>query len=114
MKLVFNQVKTIEQCFDSAHDHIQTAKQNGSHAVTGLDPHGFRNRVTEYAALFFIQANWKKTDLISCPRRAEHYGVAVGTVMERTVHIDDVGDQYLTILKNARAVATSRPLETFA
>lgn len=115
MKLTFQPTKTIGQCFDDAHAHIETAKQNGSGAVADLNPLGFRNRVTEYAALFYIRDNWKKTDHITCPRRADHYGVEVGTTMDRTVHVGDLKDgQYLKILKDARAVAVSRPLETFA
>ena len=106
MKLKFQEIKTIQDCFNDALIHIRNAKERGSLAVINPNTAAFRNRVVSYAVLFYIKNNWKKTDLIECEYRAAHYGVAVGTVMNRQVEIGDVNIQtYTKLMKQARSIS---------
>lgn len=116
MKLKFCEVKPMQQCFEEAFEHILNAKKRGSSGLTKIkNLSGYRNRVVSYAVLFYLRGNWKKTDLIDCELRAAHYGVALGTVMERTVEYGDINTtQYIKLLKQARKISQSADMSAFA
>lgn len=113
MRFVFSQNKTMEQCFDEALTHIQTAKRNGSHAVTGLSQLGFRRRVTQYAVMFYM-GNWAKLDHINCQLRADHYGVGIGDTIKRPVNSNELEiSEQASLLKSARDISLKRDMATF-
>lgn len=116
MKLKFCEVKPMQQCFDEAFERILAGKKRGACGLAKIkNLSGYRNRIVSYTVLFYLQGNWKKTDLIDCPYRASHYGVPLGTVMERTVELGDINTtQYLKLLKQARKISQNADMSAFA
>ena len=116
MKIKFHEVKSMQECFNEALNHIRNCINNRSSGVANIkNPSGFRNRVTSYAVIYYLSSNWKKTDVIECEDRATHYGKPIGTVMERTVAIGDIKtSKYLELLKCARQISLNTEPQLFS
>ena len=92
------------ECVQNASDHISRCIANNTTGVIDLENKSqVKNRIVEYAALYFVQANYYSELVIECEDLANHYNKPIGTVVKKSVGIGQLSDtEYASILKCAK------------
>lgn len=100
----FKQTISMLECIYNATSHIKRCIDNKSTGVIDLENQSqVKNRIVEYAALYFVQSNYYSELSIECEDLAIHYNKAIGTVIKKTVGIGQLSDnEYASILKQAK------------
>jgi len=80
--------KTMTECLYEAYQHIHRCIDNETRGVRDLDNKTkVKNRIIEYAKMYYVEANYWVVDRIECQARAYHYGVPMGTEIKHPVSI---------------------------
>lgn len=100
----FNQTISMLECIHNATNHIKRCIENKSTGVIDLENQSqVKNRIVEYAALYFVQSNYYSELLIECEDLAIHYNKHIGTVIKKSIGIGQLSDnEYASILKHAK------------
>ena len=108
MKIVYAVNKSLLECFKDALNQINQCKISGSKPVMSLNKSAYRNRVVDRCLIIYLQANYKKHDVIECEYRAEHHGVKIGSTLKHNISITDISvRKQAEILKRARSISQS-------
>lgn len=100
----FKQTISMLECVHNASDHINRCIANKTTGVIDLENKSqVKNRIVEYAALYFVQSNYYSELVIECEDLASHHNKPIGTVIKKTVGIGQLSDsEYASILKCAK------------
>lgn len=100
----FNQTISMLECVHNASEHINRCIANKTTGVIDLENKSqVKNRIVEYAALYFVQSNYYSQLVIECEDLAAHYNKPIGTVIKKSVGIGQLSDkEYASILKCAK------------
>ena len=100
----FKQTISMLECVHNASDHINRCIANKTTGVIDLDNKSqVKNRIVEYAALYFVQSNYYSELVIECEDLVMHYGKPIDTVIKKLVGIGQLSDsEYASILKCAK------------
>lgn len=100
----FKQTISMLECVHNASDHINRCIDNKTTGVIDLENKSqAKNRIVEYAALYFVQANYYSELSIECEDLVNHYNKPIGTVIKKSVGIGKLSDkEYASILKCAK------------
>ena len=92
------------ECVHNASDHIKRCITNKTTGVIDLENKSqVKNRIVEYAALYFVQSNYYSELVIECEDLVNHYNKPIGTVIKKSVGIGKLSDkEYASILKCAK------------
>ena len=108
----FNQTISMLECVHNASNHIKRCIDNKSTGVIDLENKSqVKNRIVEYAALYFVQSNYYSELSIECEDLAIHYNKHIGTVIKKSVGIGQLSDnEYASILKCAKKLIDLKTL----
>lgn len=100
----FKQTISMLECVHNASNHIKRCIDNKTTGIIDLENKSqVKNRIVEYAALYFVQSNYYSEISIECEDLASHHNKAIGTVIKKTVGIGQLSDhEYASILKCAK------------
>lgn len=100
----FKQTISMLECVHNASVHINRCIANRTTVVIDLENKSqVKNRIVEYAALYFVQANYYSQLEIECEDLVNHYNKPIGTVIKKSVGIGQLSDsEYASILKHAK------------
>ena len=100
------------ECVHNASNHIKLCIANKTTGVIDLENKSqVKNRIVEYAALYFVQSNYYSELLIECEDLASHHNKPIGTVVKKTVGIGQLSDNdYASILKCAKKLVDLKML----
>lgn len=100
----FKQTISMLECVQNASNHIKRCINNKTTGVIDLDNNAqVKNRIVEYAALYFVQSNYYSDLIIECEDLAMHYNKPIGTAINKSVGIGQLSDhEYASILKCAK------------
>lgn len=100
----FTQTISMLECVHNASDHINRCIDNKTTGVIDLENKSqVKNRIVEYAALYFVQSNYYSELVIECEDLANHYDKHIGTIVKKSVGIGRLSDkEYASILKCAK------------
>ena len=100
----FKQTVSMLECVHNASSHIKRCINNKTTGVIDLNNNAqVKNRIVEYVALYYVQANYYSELSIECEDLAVHYNKPIGTVIKKAVGIGQLSDnEYATILKHAK------------
>lgn len=100
----FNQTISMLECVHNASVHINRCIANKTTGVIDLENKSqVKNRIVEYAAMYFVQSNYYSELSIECEDLANHYNKSIGTVVKKSVGIGQLSDkEYASILKCAK------------
>lgn len=102
--VLFNQTISMLECVHNASEHINRCIANKTTGVIGLENKSqVKNRIVEYAALYFVQSNYYSQLGVECEDLVNHYNKPIGTVIKKSVGIGQLSDsEYASILKCAK------------
>ena len=102
--VMFKQAISMLECVHNASNHIKRCIDNKTTGVIDLENQSqVKNRIVEYAALYFVQANYYSELSIECEDLAVHYNKPIVTVIKKSVGIGQLSDhEYASILKCAK------------
>lgn len=111
-QIKFKQTISMLECVHNASNHINRCIDNNTTGVIDLENKSqVKNRIVEYAALYFVQSNYYSELLIECEDLASHHNKAIGTVIKKTVGIGQLSDNdYASILKCAKKLVDLKML----
>lgn len=100
----FKQTISMLECVHNASDHINRCIVNNTTGVIDLENKSqVKNRIVEYAAMYFVQSNYYSELSIECEDLAIHYNKPISTVIKKSVGIGQLSDhEYASILKCAK------------
>ena len=100
----FKQTISMLECIYNASKHIKRCIDNKTNGIIDLENKSqVKNRIVEYAALYFVQSNYYSELLIECEDLAVHYNKHIGAVIKKSVGIGQLSDNdYASILKCAK------------
>ena len=100
----FNQTISMLECVHNATNHIKRCIDIKTTGVIDLENKSqVKNRIVEYAALYFVQSNYYSELSIDCEDLAMHHNKAIGTVIKKPLGIGRLrGHEYASILKHAK------------
>ena len=98
---------TLIECYVSAHKHIVNCLFKNSSGVKDLDNDSkIKNRIVEYAVMYYVNANFYTEYVSECKESAMHHGVMVGTVIKNQVGLGQLPIQQLArITRNIKTIA---------
>lgn len=102
--VLFKQTISMLECVHNASNHINRCIANRTTGVIDLENKSqVKNRIVEYAALYFVQANYYSELVIECEDLVNHYNKPIDTVIKKSVGVDQLSDsEYASILKCAK------------
>ena len=108
----FKQTISMLECVHNASNHIKRCIDNKSVGVIDLENKSqVKNRIVEYAALYFVQSNYYSELLIECEDLVSHHNKSIGTVIKKSVGIGQLSDNdYASILKCAKKLVDLKTL----
>ena len=108
----FKQIISMLECVHNASNHIKRCINNNTTGVIDLENKSqVKNRIVEYAALYFVQSNYYSELSIECEDLAIHYNKAIGAVIKKSVGIGQLSDNdYASILKCAKRLVDLKTL----
>lgn len=100
----FKQTISMLECVHNASNHIKLCIDNKTTGVIDLENKSqVKNRIVEYAALYFVQTNYYSELLIECEDLAIHHNKPIGTMIKKSIGIGQLSDnEYASILKCAK------------
>lgn len=111
-RIKFNQNISMLECVHNASNHIKRCIDNKTTGVIDLENKSqVKNRIVEYAALYYVQANYYSELSIECEDLAVHYNKPIGAVIKKAVGIGQLSDnEYASILKHAKKLVDLKML----
>ena len=108
----FKQTISMLECVRNASNHIKRCVNNKTTGVIDLNNSAqVKNRIVEYAALYYVQANYYSELVIECEDLAVHHNKHIGAVIKKAVGIGQLSDnEYATILKHAKKLVDLKVL----
>lgn len=108
----FKQAISMLECVHNASNHIKRCINNKTTGVIDLENQSqVKNRIVEYAALYYVQANYYSELSIECEDLAVHYNKSISTVIKKSVGIGQLSDnEYASILKHAKKLVDLKML----
>ena len=110
--VLFKQTISMLECVHNTSVHINRCIANKTTGVIDLENKSqVKNRIVEYAALYFVQSNYYSELSIECEDLVNHYNKPIGTVIKKSVGIGQLSDsEYASILKCAKKLVDLKTL----